>query len=76
LIIIGIHVDGSLIIGKVESIANLIDDSKNHEFGLKLERNDDEYLSCCIEGSKDEGKLTMIQPNLLTCLIQNFGDEF
>jgi hypothetical protein len=33
------------------------------------------YLSCCIEESKDEAKLTMIQPHLLTCLIKNFGEE-
>jgi hypothetical protein len=41
----------------------------------KLKRNVNEYLSCCIEDSKDEGKLTMIQPHLLTCLIQNLGEE-
>jgi hypothetical protein len=34
-----------------------------------------EYLSCYIEESKDERKLTMIQSHLLTCLIQNFGEE-
>jgi hypothetical protein len=32
-------------------------------------------LSCCLEESKNEGKLTMIQPHLLNCLIQNFGEE-
>jgi hypothetical protein len=32
-------------------------------------------LSCCIEESKDERKLTMIQPHLLTCLMKNFGEE-
>jgi hypothetical protein len=32
-------------------------------------------LSCCIEESKDERKLTIIQPHLLTYLTQNFGDE-
>jgi hypothetical protein len=34
-----------------------------------------EYLGCRIEESKDEAKLTMIQPHLLTCLIKNFGEE-
>jgi hypothetical protein len=34
-----------------------------------------EYLSCCIEESKDEAKLTMIQPHVLTRLIKNFGEE-
>jgi hypothetical protein len=42
---------------------------------LKVERNVNEYLSCCIEESKDEGILNMIQPHLLTHLIQNFGEE-
>jgi hypothetical protein len=34
-----------------------------------------EYLSCCIEESKNEAKLTVIQPHLLTRLIENFGEE-
>jgi hypothetical protein len=40
-----------------------------------LKRNVNEYLSCCIEESKVEGKLTMIQPHLLACLFKNFGGE-
>jgi hypothetical protein len=51
-----------------------VDELKNHEFNLKVERNFNEYLSCCIEESKGEGKLTMIQLHLLTHLKQNFGD--
>jgi hypothetical protein len=34
-----------------------------------------EYLSCCIEESKDERKLTMIQSHLLTHLTKNFGEK-
>jgi hypothetical protein len=34
-----------------------------------------EYLSCCIEESKDEAKYTMIQLHLLTHLIKSFGEE-
>jgi hypothetical protein len=40
-----------------------------------VDRNVNEYLSCCIEESKDEGKLIMIPPHLLTCLTKNFGEE-
>jgi hypothetical protein len=75
MIIIGIYVDNCLIIGKDESIDCLIDELKKHEFILKVERNVNEYLKRCIEESKDERKLTMIQPHLLTCLIKNFGEE-
>jgi hypothetical protein len=69
MIIIGIYVKDYLIIGKEESIDCLIDELKKYEFNLKVERNVNECLSCCIEESKDEGRLTMIQPHLLTCLI-------
>jgi hypothetical protein len=61
MIIIGFYADNCLITGENESIDCLIDDFKNYEFNLKVERNMNEYLSCCIEESKDEGKLTMIQ---------------
>ena len=66
MIIIGIYVDDCLIIGKDENIDCLIDELKKHEFNLKVERKVNEYLSWCIEKSKDEGKLTMIQLHLLT----------
>jgi hypothetical protein len=75
MMIIGIYVNDCLIIVKDESIDCLIDELKKHEFNLKVERNMNEYLSCCIEESKDERKLTMIQPHLLTCLIKKFGEE-
>jgi hypothetical protein len=69
------YVNDCLIIGKDESIDCLIDDLKKNEFNLKVERNVNEYLSCCIDESKDEGKLTMIQPHLLTYLIRSFGED-
>jgi hypothetical protein len=75
MIIIGIYVNDCLIIVKDELIDCLIDELKKHEFNLKVERNVNEYLSCCIEDSKDERKLTMIQPHLLTRLTKNFGEE-
>jgi hypothetical protein len=75
MIIIGIYVDDCLIIGKDKNIDCLIDELKNYEFNLKIEKNVNEYLSCCIEESKYEAKLTMIQPHLLTLLIKNFGEE-
>jgi uncharacterized protein YlbG (UPF0298 family) len=64
MMIIGIHVDNCLIIGKDESIDCLIDELKKHEFILKVERNVNEYLKRCIEESKDERKLTMIHIDL------------
>jgi hypothetical protein len=54
MIIIGIHVDDCLIMGKEKSSEILIDELK------KIKRNVNEYLSYCIDESKDERKLTMI----------------
>jgi hypothetical protein len=59
MIIIGIYVENCLIIGKEEIINCIIDELKKYEFNLKVERNVNEYLSCWIEESKDEGKLTI-----------------
>jgi hypothetical protein len=75
MIIIGIYVEDCWIIGKDESIDCLIDELKKHEFNLKVERNVNAYLSCCIKESKDDRKFTMIQLHLLTHLIENFGEE-
>jgi hypothetical protein len=49
MIIIRIYVDDCLIIGKGESIDCLIDELKKYEFNLKVEKNVNKYLSCCIE---------------------------
>jgi hypothetical protein len=72
MIIIGVYVNDCLIIGKDEIIDCLIDELKKHELNLKVERNVNEYLSCCIEESKNERKRTLIQPHLLTHLISEF----
>jgi hypothetical protein len=70
MIIIGIYIHDCLIIGEEEIIASLIDEFKNKELNLKVERHFNEYLSCFIEESKNEGKLTMIQPHLLIFLFK------
>ena len=75
MLIVGIYVDDCLIIGKESSVSSLLEELKKHEFNLKIEKNVKEYLSCCIVETKEEGKLTMIQPHLLTRLTQRFGEE-
>jgi hypothetical protein len=65
MLIIGIYVDDCLIIGNESSISNLLEDLKKHKFKLKIEKDVVEYLSCHIVESKNEAKLTMIQPHLL-----------
>jgi hypothetical protein len=75
MLIIGIYVDDCLIIVKEFSVLNLLEDLKKHEFNLKIEKDVVEYLSCHIIESKNEAKLTLIQPHLLIQLTQIFGEE-
>jgi hypothetical protein len=56
-------------------ISNLLEDLKKHEFNIKIEKDVVEYLSCHIVESKNEAKLTMIEPHLLIGLTRKFGEE-
>jgi hypothetical protein len=73
--IVGIYVDNCLIIAKESSVSKLLEEMKKHEVNLKIEKDLVEYLSCCTVETKNEAKLTMIQPHLLTCLTKHFGEE-
>jgi hypothetical protein len=53
----------------------LIKESREYKFNLKVKKNVNEYLSYCIEESKNGRKRTVIQPHLMACLIQNLGEE-
>jgi hypothetical protein len=75
MLIVGNYVDDCLIFGKESSVSSLLEELKKHEFNLKIEKNVKEYFSCCFVETKEEGKLTMIQPHLLTRLTQKFGEE-
>jgi hypothetical protein len=75
MLIIGIYVNDCLIIGKESSVLNLLEELKKHEFNLKIEKDVVEYLSYHIVESKNEAKLTVIQPHLLIQLNQKFGQE-
>jgi hypothetical protein len=57
------------------SVSNLLKDIKKNEFNLKIEKDVVEYLTCHIVESKNEAKLTMIQPHLLIQLTRKFGEE-
>ena len=73
--LIEIYVDDCIVIGKEEQISKLIDDLKSSEFNLKIESNLTDYLSCCIIENKERGEILVMQPHLINCLIENFGDE-
>jgi len=73
--LIGIYVDDCLLIGKEKQISKLIDDLKSSGFNLKIEKNLTDYLICCIIENDEKGEILVMQPHLINCLIEKFGDE-
>jgi hypothetical protein len=53
IVFIAIWVDNSLLIGHCKSIENTFEDLKANGFGLKIEGDLDDYLSCEITFSRD-----------------------
>jgi hypothetical protein len=52
-----IYVNDCLTIETYESIEEVIDTLKGHNFGLKVEENLTEYLSCKVVQERDKGKV-------------------
>jgi hypothetical protein len=57
MVIIVIYVDDCLIIGTEEAIEEVINELKGHNFGLKVEDNLTDHLSCKIIQERDNGKI-------------------
>jgi hypothetical protein len=47
---------------------------KRHGFGLKIEEDFEEYLSCCIKINKEVGIAWILQPHLIKTLKIKFGE--
>jgi hypothetical protein len=67
----GVYVNDILIIAEELSVSNSLEELKEHEFNLKIKQDVVEYTTCSIIEIKHEGKRTIIQPHLLTCLTKN-----
>ena len=74
-ILIGIYVDDCLVIGDEEKIKNLVDELKIHGFNLKVEEELVDYLSCRIIENEHNNSILMLQPHLISGLIEKFGLE-
>ena len=70
-----IYVDDCLTIGTDEAIEEVINALKGHNFGLKVEDNLTDYLSCKIVQERDKGKAWIMQPHLIDNLEKKFGEE-
>ena len=70
---IAIWVDDSLLIGHEATILQTIEDLKAHGFGLKIEGELDDYLSCEITFAKDNKMGWIHQPHLIKKIEKKFG---
>jgi hypothetical protein len=72
-VVIAIWVDDSLLIGHDAAIEETINDLKARGFGLKIEGELDDYLSCEITFSRDNKKGWIHQPHLIKKIEKKFG---
>jgi hypothetical protein len=70
---IAIWVDNLLLIGHDDAMEQTIHDLKAHDFGLKIEGELDDYLSCEITFLKDNKMGWIHQPHLITKIEKKFG---
>jgi hypothetical protein len=69
-----IYMDDCFTIGYNEGIKEVIENLKNHDFGLKIEE-DFKDLSCHIKINKDERIAWIQQSHLINNLTAKFGEE-
>jgi hypothetical protein len=75
LTLVGIYVNDCLVIGKDDQIEKLIVDLKSNGFNLKIERDLNDYLSCCIIEDAHLKQILILQPHLIKNLEAKFGKE-
>jgi hypothetical protein len=75
MIMISIYFDDCLTIGTEEEIEEVINASICHNFGLKVEDNLTDYLSCKIDQERNKGKVWIMQPHLVDNLEKKFGGK-
>jgi hypothetical protein len=73
--IIGIHVDACLVLGKEQDINKLTVELELKDFSLKVERNLKDYLSCWVIEDINKHEILILQPHLINKLIEKFGNE-
>jgi Reverse transcriptase (RNA-dependent DNA polymerase) len=74
MILMAIHVDDCYVIGKVESIKQVVKDIEAHGLKLKTEFNTKDYLSCEILFDKKEKYSWLGQPHQVKKLVNMYGD--
>ena len=72
---VAVYVDGCLIVGSKNGIKEMINCLINCDFGLKIEDNLTDYLSCKIQINQETKTIFVIKPHLINSLNEKFGEE-
>jgi hypothetical protein len=75
IVMIAMYVNNCLVVGSKEGIQDMINCLKNCNFGLKIEDNLTDYLSCKIQINQTTITTCIMQPHLIKSLIDKFGEE-
>ena len=75
IVLIAIYVDDCLMVGREPDIDDVIEKLKNYDFGLKVEHNLTDYLSCRIFVNYENNVTFVMQPHLIKNLEDKFGEE-
>ena len=70
-----VYVDDCLVVGSEKGIEEMIICLKNCDFGLKIEDNLTDYLSCKIQINQQTKTTYVMQPHLINSLIEKFEKE-
>ena len=72
---IALYVDDCYCCGDMEEIEAVIEELKENNFTLKIDKEMSDYLSCQIEFSKQRDKAWIGQPHLIKKIQDKFGEE-
>jgi Reverse transcriptase (RNA-dependent DNA polymerase) len=71
IVMVAVYVDNCLVVGSEEGIQDMINCLENCDFGLKIEDNLTDYLSCKILINQATKSTCTMQPHLIKSLIDN-----
>ena len=69
------YVDDCLVVGGKKGIKGMMNCLKNCDFGLKIEDNLTDYLSCKFQINQETKTTFVMQPHLINSLIEKIGEE-
>jgi hypothetical protein len=73
---IAIYVNYCLVTGTDAGIDNVINNLKDHNFGVKVNHNSTDYLSCRVRVDYENKTTFMMQPHSIKTLEKKIGEEF